>query len=134
MNTVTLIGRLGADPEMRQSKGGLDICKFSMATDKYGKSGGADWHSVVVFGKQAEACGRFLAKGRQVAVQGRIEYSKYEKDGETKYFTQIVANSVEFLGSREDSPSSGDGYGSPAKPLDHERELTSSLDDSDIPF
>lgn len=109
VNKVTLIGRLGKDPEVREGSGGVKICKFSIATDRGGAKGDGksetDWHNIVCFGKTAEICERFLQKGRQVYVEGRIEYSQSEKDGVVRYYTNIVCNTVEFLGSAPEGSS-----------------------------
>lgn len=101
-NKAIIIGNLGADPEMQDVNGTpkakLRIATSRKWTDKQGnKQEKTQWHNVSVWGKQAENCARFLSKGRQVAVEGEIEYSEYEKDGVKRYFTDIRANSVTFL-------------------------------------
>lgn len=76
----------------------MAVCKFSIAVDRIGKDKGADFPNVVVFGKQAENCEKYLAKGRMVAVSGRLQTGSYEKaDGTRVYTTDVVANNVEFL-------------------------------------
>lgn len=121
VNTITIIGNLGADPEMRQTSGG-PVCNLRVATtEKWkGRDGNmqerTEWHSVTVWGNQAEACGRYLAKGRQIYVQGRLQSREYEKDGVTRKVWDIVANRVQFLGGRGDggdrqSGGSGGGWG-----------------------
>lgn len=99
MNSVNLIGRLTADPQI--GYGGSSqtaICKFSIAIDRFGKDGGTDYPRIVVFGKQAENCGKYLAKGRKVGISGRIQTGKYQnKNGDTVYTTDVVADRVEFL-------------------------------------
>jgi single-strand DNA-binding protein len=99
VNRVILIGRLGADPESRESAEGKPICKFRMATDSgFGERRQTDWHAIVTFGKTADACAKYLSKGRQVFVEGRISYRKWQKDdGTTQFFTEIIANDVRFL-------------------------------------
>ncbi|MEG0291795.1 MAG: single-stranded DNA-binding protein [Anaerovoracaceae bacterium] len=104
MNNVVLIGRLTRDPEVRYTEQQLAIARFSVAIDrgkdKNGESRGTDFPTVVVFGKQAENCEKFLAKGRQVGVQGRIQTGSYvNKDGNKVYTTEVVADRVEFLGT-----------------------------------
>lgn len=106
VNKATIIGNLGRDPEVRFTPGGQAVCKFSVATtEKWTKDGEkkeeTTWHNVVVWGKQAETCGQYLAKGRQVYVEGKIINRSYDdKDGNKKYITEIVARDVRFLGGK----------------------------------
>ena len=154
VNKVILIGRLGKDPESRRTQSDALIVKFTLATDRRGQQGaeganaGPDWHNVVCFGKTAETCERYLTKGRQVYVEGRIEYSKQEKDGVTRYFTSIVANEVRFLsdggerGAGNDGPAASGPSGGPSAPRSApggSRAPAASpgfddINDSDIPF
>lgn len=102
MNSVVLIGRLTKDPEVRYTSGSqMAVCKFTLAVDRRMKAGEekkADFPQVICFGKTAENCERFLAKGRKVAVQGRLQTGSYEDKNGTKHFTtDIIADSVEFL-------------------------------------
>ncbi len=101
MNNVVLIGRLTRDPDVRYTSTQLAIARFSLAIDRgkdrEGNDRGADFPSVVVFGKQAENCERYLAKGKLVAIQGRIQTGSYEKDGRKIYTTEVVAERVKFL-------------------------------------
>jgi single-strand DNA-binding protein len=105
VNKVILVGNLGADPEMRYTAGGTAVCKFRIATtEKYKDRQGnmqerTDWHRVTVWGKLAEICGQYLAKGKQVYIEGRLEYGSYEKDGVKHYTTDIIANTMQMLGS-----------------------------------
>ena len=105
VNKVMLIGNLGKDPELRFTPNGKALAKFSVATsekwtDQQGqKQERTEWHNVVVWGKQAEACGQYLTKGRQVFVEGSIRSRSYDdKDGNNKYMTEIIARDVRFLG------------------------------------
>ena len=108
VNKVLLIGNLGRDPEVRYLPSGNPVANFSIATsenytDRNGtKQERTDWHNIVVYGKQAELCGQYLKKGRQVFVEGRISYRNYEaKDGSGKrYRTEIVARQLRLLGNR----------------------------------
>lgn len=106
INKVFLIGFLGRDPEARVTPNGLAITKFSLATtEKVKGEKTTDWHNIVTFGKTAEFCGRYLAKGREVFVEGRISYNKWEdKDGNKRITTEIIANSVQALGKPAESP------------------------------
>lgn len=120
VNKVIIIGNLGKDPEVRFTESGRAVCKFSVATseswtDRDGqRQERTDWHNVVVWGKQAETCGQYLAKGRQVYVEGSIQTRSYDdKDGNKRWITEIVARNVRFLGSAngrtEAQPPADDG-------------------------
>ena len=105
VNKVILVGNLGKDPDVRFTASGRAVCKFPVATserwtDQQGqKQERTEWHNVVVWGKQAETCGQYLAKGRQVFVEGSIHTRSYDdKDGNKRYITEIVARDVRFLG------------------------------------
>lgn len=109
MNNTVLIGRLVRDPELKYLPGnGTANCSFTLAVDKglskekkqemeSRNQSTADFIRIVVWNKQAENCANFLAKGRLVGIQGRIQTSSYDKDGTKVYTTEIVANNVEFL-------------------------------------
>ena len=114
MNSVILIGRLTRDPELRYTSAGqMAVAKFSIAVDRparAGKEREADFPRITVFGKQAENCERYLAKGRMVGIQGRLQTGSYQdKDGKTVYTTDVIADRVEFLewGDRKDQGTSG---------------------------
>lgn len=101
MNNVILIGRLTKKPELEYTAGNTPVTKFSIAVDRRKKEDGADFIRITVYGKQAESICRYMDKGRQVAVSGRIQTGSYEKDGRTFYTTDIIGDHVEFLGSAE---------------------------------
>jgi single-strand DNA-binding protein len=116
VNKVLLIGRLGSDPEVRHTGGGAAVANFSLATneswnDKNGqKQERTEWHRVVVWGKLAQLCGEYLSKGRQAYVEGRLQTRQWQdKDGQTKYTTEIIATTIQFLGA-----GAGAGAGSSA--------------------
>ena len=126
MNNVTLIGRLTKDPEIRYTEQQLAVARFNIAIDRIGKDKGADFPSIVVFGKQAENCEKYLAKGRKVAIQGHIQTGSYEKDGRKVYTTDVVADRVEFLewGDREEkAEGSNESWGG-----------FEAVEDEDVPF
>src|SRR5512136_3360198 len=107
MNKVILVGNLGANPEMRFTQGGQAVANLRLATterwtDKNGqRQEQTEWHRVVVWGKQAEICGQYLTKGRQIYVEGRIRTRQWQdQQGQKRYTTEIVAQSVQMLGSR----------------------------------
>ena len=131
MNSVVLIGRLTRDPEVRYTAGTqMAVCTFTVAIDRPVRAGAekqTDFPRVTVFGKQAENCERFLAKGRLVGVQGRLQTGSYtNKDGATVYTTDVVADRVEFLDRR----SSGQAVPEPEGEYPH----GFSAIDEDIPF
>lgn len=101
MNSVVLIGRLTRDPEVRYTQDNMAVASFSIAIARPVKTGGekqTDFPRITVFGKQAENCEKYLAKGRLVGVQGRLQTGSYKnKDGATVYTTDVVADRVEFL-------------------------------------
>lgn len=118
LNQCNFIGRLGKDPEVRYTQGGNAVASFSIACGWKSKDKeGTEWVSVTAFGKLGEICGEYLAKGKQVFVSGRFTTDKYEKDGVTRYSTRIVADTVQFLGSRDEgnTSSSGPRGGAPAR-------------------
>lgn len=106
-NSWTGIGNLGQDPVLRYTTKGTAVCNLSVATNDYWKDAQGnpqertEWHRVVVFGKQAENCAKYLRQGRQVMVEGRLQTRKWEdKDKQTRYTTEIIARRVDFLGGR----------------------------------
>jgi single-strand DNA-binding protein len=117
MNKVILIGNLGRDPEISYAQdSGMAITKLSLATsekwkDKYTGEiqERTEWHRITAFGRLAEICNEYLFKGMQVCIEGRIQKSSWEKDGITRYNTEIIASAMKMLGSRN---SEGD-YRSP---------------------
>jgi len=120
LNKAILIGNLGKDPEIRYTPGGLGIANFNIATSEtWNNKDGAketrtEWHRIVAFGKLAEICGEYLSKGKQVYIEGRIQTRDWEdKDGNKRYTTEIVANQMLMLGSRDagDSARSQGGMG-----------------------
>ena len=153
INKAILVGRLGKDPEKRTTPNGKVVCRFTMATDTgFGEKRTTDWHSIVCFDRQAEFVSNYLKKGALVYVEGRISYNSYEKDGQKRTFTEIVANTVQSLSGRNesgaaggnfdvaqyDSPAYGGGsYGSSA-PSSQQAPADSFADDGisndDIPF
>lgn len=105
VNKVILLGRLGQDPELKYTPGGSPVCNFSLATteswtDKSGqKQEKTEWHRVVVWGKLAELCNQYLAKGRQAFLEGRLQTRSWDdKDGNKRYTTEILASTVQFIG------------------------------------
>ncbi len=118
INRVVLTGNLTRDPEVRSTPNGLAICKLGIAcnTRKKNSSTGTweekpNFFRVTVFGAQAENCGQYLKKGRPVAIDGRLEWSSWESDGQKRESVDIIADSVQFLGGRDDA-GNGNGFSS----------------------
>jgi len=139
INKVILIGRLGSDPEVRYTPDGTAVANFSIATsdewtDKATneKKERTEWHRIVAFGRLGEICGEYLSKGRQVYIEGKLQTRSWEKDGVTRYTTEIVAFTVQFLGTRD----SADTYRPPGPAETPESSAPSLPDkqDDDIPF
>ncbi len=126
LNKVMLIGRLGKDPEMRYTAGGSPVTNFTMATDEsYTDQSGnrvdkAEWHRIVVFGRQAEIAANYLAKGRLVFVEGRLQTSSWEdQQGNKRYTTEIIAQRFQFLESKGQGGQQYDNYGDQQGPGDY---------------
>lgn len=143
VNKAIIVGNLGRDPEVRFTPDGKAVAKFSVATterwnDQQGnRQERTEWHNIVVWGKQAETCGQYLSKGRQVFIEGSIRNRSYDdKSGNKRYITEIVARDVRFLGgggggggqgrSTDQSFTAPPGEDAPAPPP--------AGDDDDIPF
>jgi len=106
VNKAIIVGNLGADPELRHTPNGQAVCELRIATSSSWTKNGekheqTEWHRVVVWGKQAEATAKYLSKGRQVYVEGRIQTRSWDdKDGTKRYMTEIIASDVQFLGGK----------------------------------
>lgn len=138
VNKVILVGNLGKDPDLRFMPNGDAVCNFSIATTENWKNKDGqkqektEWHNIVIFRKLAEIAGEYLKKGRPVYVEGRLQTRKWQdKDGADRYTTEIVADSMQMLGSK-------DGNDAPTKPASQPQ--TGSYDGDfesmpdDIPF
>ncbi|MEO1266815.1 MAG: single-stranded DNA-binding protein [Myxococcota bacterium] len=118
LNKVTLIGNLGRDPELRYTGSGQAVANFTLATNERwmdkdnNPQERTEWHRIVVWGKQAETCEKYLSKGRQVYCEGRLQTREWEDDNKNKrYTTEIVASRVLFLSGSGDAASGGGGGG-----------------------
>ncbi|MGA0163243.1 MAG: single-stranded DNA-binding protein [Bdellovibrionota bacterium] len=137
INKVILVGRLGADPEIRYTQSGAGVANFNLATsetwlDRDGqRQEKTEWHRVVVWGKMAETCSQYLGKGRQVYVEGRLQTRSWDdKDGNKRYTTEVVANTVQFLDKAGDRPGASSGLDANAIPSPQDAPPV----DEDIPF
>ncbi len=117
VNKVIILGNLGNDPDTHQTQGGLHVTKCSVATtkswtdDKGQRQEKTEWHRVVFFNRLAEVASQYLKKGMQVYVEGELRTNSWEKDGVTRYTTEIIAREMQMLGGRQGSSSSYDNEG-----------------------
>lgn len=117
VNMVVLVGNLGNDPEVKYTQGGMAITTLSLATTSVRKDRDGnqiektEWHRVKLFGKLGEIAGEYLKKGRQVYIQGRIEYSTSGEGDSKKYFTDIIADEMQMLGGGDGGERGGQGGG-----------------------
>jgi len=144
MNSVQLIGRLTRDPEVRYTSGTqMAVASFTIAIDRITRADAerqADFPRITVFGKQAENCEKYLSKGRKVAIEGRLQTGSYQnKNGDTVYTTDVIANRVEFLewGDRPQGESGGyRSSGTPASKPDADGDMPDAFQaiEEDVPF
>lgn len=127
MNNVILIGRLTSDPELKQSEK-YTQCKFTLAVNRLKE--GADFISCIAWNKQAELINKYLHKGNQVAIEGRIQTGSYEKDGVKHYTTDVIVQSLNFIGSNEKVTEEDDIFKGKTSVKTDEIELSSD----DYPF
>lgn len=136
LNKCMIIGNLGADPEMRYTANGNAVTTFNVATSRnYTNTQGervdeTEWFTVVTWNRLAETCAQYLAKGRQVFVEGRMQTRSWDgQDGQKRYKTELVAETVKFLGNRNDRPSEELTPGMPVG-----ADTQGDLDPDDLPF
>lgn len=152
LNKVMLIGNLGRDPEIRHTPGGTAVTNFSIATSEQWNDRNTgerqertEWHRIVVFGKQAEVCEKYLFKGSSIYIEGRLQTRSWEKEGQTHYTTEIIASNFQFLSRAGNQNSSGGhqnpGGGQAPNPDDFQGQTNSgmtggpdAIPDDDIPF
>lgn len=115
VNKVIIVGRLGADPEVKTISSGQNVATLNVATsDQWTDKGGqkqerTEWHRVVAWGRLADLCGKYLSKGRQVYLEGRLQTRSWEdQQGSKRYTTEIVASTVQFLGGASGERSTND--------------------------
>lgn len=137
VNKAILLGNVGREPEIRYTQSGSAVANFSVATGERRKVGGewqdhAEWHNCTAWGKLAETCSNYLTKGKQVYIEGRIQTRKWDdKDGNTRYSTEIVAEKLVLLGGKEDKPQSRQQG---PQDQDFDDPSTFGPDDDGVPF
>jgi single-strand DNA-binding protein len=143
LNKVMLIGHLGKDPEIRYTPDGAAVASFSLATsdnwtDKNGtRQERTEWHNIIAWSKLADLSKRFLTKGRQVYIEGRIQSREWnDRDGNKRRTTEIIATQMVLLGSRSQGTDAGapPPITSSSRPHEEEQPFDSGITDSDIPF
>ena len=139
VNKVILIGNLGRDPELRYTQSGQAVANFTLATaERFSTREGerqerTEWHRIVAWGRTAELCAQYLSKGRSVYVEGRLQTREWEdKEGQKRRTTEIVAQTVQFLGGREGGAGAPRAGGAEAAPVEDEAQGPPPADD--IPF
>jgi single-strand DNA-binding protein len=145
-NRVVLIGNVGKEPEIRYTGTGIAVATFSLATselwrDKDGnQQERTDWHNIVAWRKLAEIIQEIVHKGSRVLVEGKIQNRSYEKGGEKRYITEIIADNILLLDSREGTAAPPSAFGSNPSRQQHQRDDSTSaaafdtLSDDDLPF
>ncbi len=141
VNKVIILGNLGADPDSRSTPGGTTVCNLSVATTESWRNRQTgeqeqhtEWHRVVMFGKLAEIAAEYLRKGSKVYLEGRLRTNKYEdKEGTTKYSTQIIADELQMLDRRPEG-AAGEGSSAGAPSADAGQPDESGADFDDVPF
>lgn len=141
MNKVFLVGNLARDPEVRYTQTGKAVASFSIAVNRFSGSAGngqntADFIPIVAWDKLAEICGNNLIKGRKILVEGRMQVRNYEgKDGVKRYVTEIVAQNIEFMDSKQSQSRAADDSGAPAVASSSANAFGSEVfPDEEIPF
>jgi single-strand DNA-binding protein len=141
LNRAMVIGRLGRDPEIRYTQDGRAVANFTVATsikwrDK--QSGDmkerTEWHRIVAFGKLGEICGEYLSKGKQVFIEGRLRTRSWEKDGVTRYTTEIEATNMQMLGARDNADTGRTAASQVPDQGYPEPTYSGDVQDDDIPF
>ena len=137
INKAILVGRLGADPEVRYTPDGAMVTNFRIATDEQWKDKNGEkvqrteWHKIVTFGKLAEICGKYLVKGKLVYLEGRIQTRAWDdKEGVKRYTTEIVASTMQML----DSKGQRSADASPGEPPHPQSGADAPLPEEDVPF
>lgn len=145
MNSVNLIGRLVREPELKYTQSGLAVLRFTVAVDRKlskdkreeaerNNQPTADFISCTAFGKTAEVIANYHGKGSQIGVEGRIQTGSYEKDGRTIYTTDVLVNSITFVGSKNNNSGGGNYQNSNNKQDDYSDEGFFPVNNDDIPF
>src|SRR5919206_2327497 len=141
INRVVLVGNLTRDPELRHTPGGTPVCSLRIAVNSRRRDESGQWvdkpnyFDVSIFGNQAESSAQYLSKGRPVGIDGRLDWREWEaQDGSKRQAVQVIADTVQFLGSRGDSEGGGERQFVPAAATADTADFGGSGTDDDIPF
>jgi len=144
MNLVVLTGRLTRDPELKYGQSGMAFCRFTLAVNRMRKDDPADFINCTAFGKTAELIGEYLRKGNNTGVQGKLQTSTYEVNGEKRYRTDVIVDRIEFLESRNSGENSfasnsspkttTNSYNQPKYTEPQETNVVEEDDDDEFPF
>lgn len=145
-NTITLVGNLGRDPELRYTPQGTPVCSFTMATNEKRKDKSGEfqdqttWFRVTLWGRQAETASQYLTKGRPVYIVGRLRIEEWtDRDGKQRYTLEVHATDMQFIGGRGDEAAGGGGGSGPrpeppVRPAGGGGGPATDIEDDDIPF
>ncbi len=135
VNKAIVMGRLGQNPELTYTQGGMAICKLSIATSRKKKTGEevTQWHRCTAFNKSAELISKYVGKGDMLYVEGEINYGQYEKNGVTMYSTDIMIREFNFIGGSQNQQSQG-SYQQQNQNQGNQGQNQQSISDSNIPF
>ena len=141
MNKVILIGRLGADPELKYTPNGTAQAKLNLATSERWKDNDGnnqektEWHRIITWRRQAEFAGEWLKKGQLVCIEGKLQTRSWEQDGQKKYMTEVVADNITMLGSKGDSGGkSPESAPKTENSTEAQQDNDDEDDDDDLPF
>ena len=140
VNKVILVGNVGKDPEVKYLDNGTPFARFTLATnetykDKAGnKNTKTEWHNIVLWRGLAEVAEKYVKKGNPLYIEGKLTNRSYEKDGVTKYFTEIVGNEMKMLGSKASNESDGSTPATPPEKNQNNATESETLETDDLPF
>ncbi len=140
VNRVIIVGRLGKNPDVKTMQDGTYITNFSVATSEEWKDKNTgekkertEWHRIVAYRKLGEICGQWLKKGQQVYIEGKLQTRKYEKDGQTLYTTEIIADTMQMIGTGKNSEQPSSHTGNQPQNT-HNQSKSNGYVNDDIPF
>ena len=140
MNKLILIGRVGQDPTIKKFDNGGQVAQFTLATtEKWKNKNGekqekTEWHSIVISGKLSEVAEKYITKGILLMVEGQVRYREYDKEGSKRYFTEVFANSIEMLDSKNKSENSSHSTPQSTMPSEPISDLPDRQGEDDLPF
>jgi single-strand DNA-binding protein len=140
INKVILVGNVGKDPEVKYLEGGIAVAKFTLATSEVYKNKegqrieNTEWHNIVMWRGLAEVAEKYVRKGKQLYIEGRIKTRTYGEENNKKYFTEILADTMTMLGTRGDGSGSSSGHSEPGRMVDTPSPEIAAGPSDDLPF